>query len=101
MLAVTTAEFTAEGTGTFSSIGIFPSGDAHERLLGHSLLFCPKLPHAVYQLIGVRKIATRSYHPNGNDGAERVNHAMAQMLAMAVNDLQYNWDEQLLHIEFA
>ena len=29
---------------------------------------------------------------NVNGGMQRVNHTMAQMLAMAVNELQNNWD---------
>ena len=45
-------------------------------------------------------IATSSYHPNGIDEVERVNHMVAQMLAM-VNELQNNWDEQLPHVDFA
>ena len=32
---------------------------------------------------------------------KRVNHTMAQMLAMVVNDFRNNWDEQLPHVEFA
>ena len=47
------------------------------------------------------QIATNSYHPNGNGGVERVNHTMAQMLAMVVNELQNNWDVQLPQVEFA
>ena len=54
-----------------------------------------KASHAVYKLLGVRIIVTSSYHPNGNGGVERVNHTLAQMLAMVVNELQNNWDEQL------
>ena len=50
---------------------------------------------AVYRLLGVRKLATSSYHPNGNGGVERVNHTMAQMLAMVVNEQQNNWDVRL------
>ena len=30
-----------------------------------------------------------------------VNHAMTQMLAMVVNEIQHIGDEQLLHVEFA
>ena len=30
-----------------------------------------------------------------------MNHTMAQMLAMAVNELQNNRDKQLPHVEFA
>ena len=29
-----------------------------------------------------------------------MNHTMAQMLAMVVNELQNNWEEQLPHVEF-
>ena len=61
-------------------------------LLDNGLLFCSKLSHAIYQLIGVRKIATSSYQPNGNGGIERVPHTTAQMLAVVVNALQTNWD---------
>ena len=53
----------------------------------------------MYKLLGVRKIATIAYH--GNGGVERVNHTMAQMLAMVVNERQDNWDVRLPHVEFA
>ena len=42
-----------------------------------------------------------SYHPNCNGGVERVNHTMAQMLAMVVNERQDDWDLHLPHVEFA
>ena len=67
----------------------------------NGLQFCSKLSHAVYKLLGVRKNATSSYHPNGNGGVERVNHTTAQKLGMVVNELQNNWDEQLPHVEFS
>ena len=58
--------------------------------------------NAVYKLLGVRKIATSAYHPNGNGGIERVNHTtMAQMLAMVDNERQDDWDIHLPHVEFA
>ena len=63
--------------------------------------FAQSFLHAVYKLLGVRKIDTSSYHPDGNGGVERVNHAMAQMLAMVVNELQNNGDVELPHVEFA
>ena len=62
-------------------------------LSNNGIQFCSKLSNAVYKLLGVRKMATSSYNPNGNCGVERVNHTMAQMLAMVVNELQSNWDE--------
>ena len=48
--------------------------------------FCAKLSQAVYQLLGVHKLSRRSYHQDGNGGVERMNHTMAQMLAMVAND---------------
>ena len=49
----------------------------------------------------MRKLATSSCHPNGNGGVERVNHTMAQMLAMVVNEGQDDWELRLPHVEFA
>ena len=46
-------------------------------------------------------MATSSYHPNGNGGVERVNHTMAQKLAMVGNEKQNDRDIQLPHVEFA
>ena len=52
------------------------------------------------ELLGVRKIATSSYHPSGIGSVKRVNHTMAQMLAMVVNERQDDWDAQLPHVDF-
>ena len=52
-------------------------------------------------LHGMHKIATSSYHPDGNGGVERINHTMSQMLAMVVNERQDDWDAHLPHVEFA
>ena len=49
----------------------------------------------------VRKVITSSYDIQTNGGTERVNHTMAQMLTVAVNERQNDWDEHLPHIEFA
>ena len=49
----------------------------------------------------MHKLATSSYHRNCNGGVERVNHTVAQMLAMVVNERQDDWDLHLLHVEFA
>ena len=72
-----------------------------QHLLGRRLQVCSNLSQAVYKLLGVRKVATSSYHPNGRCGVERVNHMMAQMLALVVNELQNDWDMPLPHVEFA
>ena len=55
----------------------------------------------MYKLLGARKIATSAYHPNGKGGVERVNHTMAQMLAMVANKRQDNWDVLLPRVDFA
>ena len=54
------------------------------------LQFCSKLSHAVCKLLGVRNFSTSSYHPNGNGEVERVDHKMAQMLAIVANERQDN-----------
>ena len=70
-------------------------------LSDNRLQFCYKLSLAVNQLLGVHKLATNSHHLNCNRGVERVNHTMAQMLAMVVNERQDDWDLYLPHVEFA
>ncbi|CAB1115365.1 unnamed protein product [Ectocarpus sp. CCAP 1310/34] len=47
------------------------------------------------------KVTTSSYHLQTNGGTERVNHTMAQMLAVVVNEQQNGWDIRLPHVEFA
>ena len=102
MFAVTAAEFTAEGTANILINRYIPLWGCPRGILSeHGLQFCSKLSHPVYQFLGVRKIPTSIYHPDGNGGVERVNHTMAQMLAIVVNTLQNNQDDQLPHVEFA
>ena len=102
MYAVTAAEFTAEGTANFLINRCIPLWGCPRSILSdNGLQFCSKLSQAVYKLLGVRKIAISSYHPDGNSGMERVNHTMAQMLAMVVNELQNDWNVELPHVEFA
>lgn len=60
---------------------------------------CP--PLFTYKKIGTRKISTSSYHPSGNGGVKSVNHIMAQMLPMVVNERTDDWDVHLPHVEFA
>ena len=75
---VTAAEFPAEGTANILVKQYIPLwGCPHTTLSHNGLQFCSKLSKAVYQLLGVRKLAASSYHPNGNGGVELVNHTMA------------------------
>ena len=98
---VTAAEFTVEGAAKILVNQYIPLWGCPRTILSdNGLQFCSKLLQAVYQLLGVHKLATSSYHPNCNGGIERVNHTMAQMLAMVV-DGRRDWDLHLLHVEFA
>ena len=63
--------------------------------------FCARLATAIYKLLGIHKLTTSVYHPSGNGGVERVNHTMAQMLAMVCNEHQNDWDVHLPHVEYA
>ena len=101
MYDVTAADFTSEGTANillnwYISLWGFP----RSILPDNGLRFCSKLSHNVYQLLRVRKIATSSYHPNGDGGVEDVNHTMAQMLENGRQRVQNNWDEHLPHVKF-
>ena len=102
MFPVTAAEFTAEGTANILVNQYIPLWGCQRTMLSdNGLHFCSKLSQAVYQLFGVHKLATGSYHPNCNGGVERVSHTMVQMLAMVVNERQDDWDLHLPHVEFA
>ena len=102
MFAVTTAEFTAEGTANILVNRYLPLwGCPSTRLSDSGLQFCARLATAVYKLLGIHKLTTSAYHPSGNGGVERVNHTMAQMLAMICNEHQNDWDVHLPHVEYA
>ena len=64
----------------------------------NGLQFGSKRLHAVYHLLGVRKLAPCSYHPHCNKGVERVNHNMVQVLAMVVNGQRDEQDLRLPHV---
>ena len=67
MFAVTAAEFTAEGTANTLINRYIPLWRCPRSILSdNGLQVCSKLSHAVYKLLGVRKIATCSYHPSGS-----------------------------------
>ena len=102
MFAVTTAEFTAEGTANILVSRFIPLWECPSTLLSdNGLQVCARLATTVYKLLGIHKLATSAYHPSGNGGVERVNHTMAQMLAMVCNEHQNDWDVHLPHVEYA
>ena len=98
----TATEFTAEDTANILVNKYIPLWGCPRTILSdNGLQVFSKLSQAVYQLLGVRNLATSSYNPNGNGGVEWVNCTMAQMLAMVINERQDGWDLQLPHVEFA
>ena len=102
MFPVTATEFTAEGSANILVNQYIPLWGCSRTILSdNGLQFCSKISQAAYQLLGVHKLATSSYHPNCNGGVERVNHTMAQMLVMVINERQDYWDLHLPHGEFA
>ena len=44
---------------------------------------------------------TSSYHPQSNGGSERFNRTLIEALRCFVNARQDNWDQYLVHFEFA
>ena len=102
MFATTAAEFTAKGTANILVNRYIPLWGCPSTLLSdNGLQFCAHLATEVYKLLGIRKLTTSAYHPSGNGGVERVNHTMAQMLAMVCNEHQNDWDIHLPHVEYA
>ena len=97
MFAVTAAEFTLKARPTSLSTRTSPFGSVHvasSRTTASSS--APSFPTLYMSFF-----ATSSYHPSRNDGVERVNHTMAQIPAMVVNEHQDDWDTQLPHVELA
>ena len=69
MYAVTAAEIAAEGTADILINRNIPLwGYPRSILSDNGFQFCSKLSQAVYKLLGVRKIATSSYHPKAMAG---------------------------------
>ena len=89
MYVVSAAEFTAEGNADILVDRYIPLWGRPDSLLSdNGLKVCSNLSLAAYKLLGMRKIATSAYHPNGNGSVKGVNHTMAQMLVMVVNERQ-------------
>ena len=97
MFAVTASEFTAEGTANILVNRYIPLWFCPSTLLSdNGPQFCAQLA-----ILGIRKLTTSAYNPSGNGGVERVNHTMAQIIAMVSNEHQNDWDVHLPHIKYA
>ena len=62
-------------------------GCASILLFDNGRQFCARLATAVYNLLGIDKLTMSAYHSSGG-GVERVNHTMAQILAIVCNEHQ-------------
>ena len=95
-------EITAEGTANILVNCFIPLWGCPSTLLSdNGLQFCAQFATAVYKLLGKHKLTTSAYHPSGNGSIERVNHTMAQTLAMVCNEHQNDWDAHVPHVENA
>jgi hypothetical protein len=56
---------------------------------------------AFYELLQTDIRLTSSYHPQSNGGSERFNRTLIEALRSYVNARHDDWDEYLVHIEFA
>ena len=89
MYATTDADFTASGTADILVDRFIPLWGCPVTLLSdNGLQFCSKLSRALYDRLGINKIATNSYHPCTTSGVARVNHTMALMLATVGDEEQ-------------
>ena len=96
MFAATAAEFTAEGTANVLVNRFIPLWGCPSNLLSdNGLEFCAHLATAVYKLLGIHKLTTSVYHPSGKSSVERVNHTMAQMLAMVCNNSDFSLNTKM------
>lgn len=88
--AVTAAEFTVKGTADihinkytskYHLVGLTSEFYFRKWFAG----FLEALT-AVYRHLKVHKVATSSFHTNGNGATERVDHTVSQMLSTVVNE---------------
>lgn len=101
MFAVTAPEFTAKGTANIFVNKYIPLWGFPRTIRWNTdLQFYSKTSHAVYQLLETRQPSPCSYHPNGNELFEPMNHTMALLLAMDVNENEDGWDLHFPHVEF-
>lgn len=91
MYAVTTANYTAEGTTSSSTRTSTCQNEAAWPPFSPTtgLMFAQNY-RPPFNLVWVRKVTTSPYHPQTNGGTERMHHTMPQLLAVAVNERRYD-----------
>ncbi|KAH9138037.1 hypothetical protein AeRB84_017519 [Aphanomyces euteiches] len=55
----------------------------------------------MYTALGIHKLASAPYHPQGQGLVERFNHTIVQMMKIYVNDHHTDWDTYLPRLLFA
>ncbi|KAH9087395.1 hypothetical protein Ae201684P_000806 [Aphanomyces euteiches] len=63
--------------------------------------FVSELATTMYTTLGIHKLASASYHPQGQGLVERFNHTIVQMMKIYVNDHHTDWDTYLPRLLFA
>ncbi|KAH9123084.1 hypothetical protein AeMF1_005847 [Aphanomyces euteiches] len=63
--------------------------------------FVSELATTVYTTLGIYKLASAPYHPQGQGLVERFNHTIVQMMKIYVNDHHTDWDTYLPRLLFA
>jgi hypothetical protein len=55
----------------------------------------------LYQMLGIKRTLTTSYHPQSNGQTERINQEIERFLRIFCNHLQDDWDQLLALAEFS
>ena len=76
-------------------------GVPRELLSDRGAAFLSLLLRDVSKLMGLRKVNTTAYHPQGDGLVERFNRTLTDMLAKTVEKSGRNWDECLPYVLFA
>lgn len=95
MYAASAADLAAAGTADVLMYRSIPNFGCPTKILSdNGTQVCSDLSREVYKLMGIHKfVSPSSFHPERNGGTERVNHSMAKMLSMIVNERQNDWEK--------
>ena len=72
-----------------------------ELLSDRAKAFLSQLIHEVYELMGIKKMNTTSYHPQTDGLVEHFNRTLTDMLAKTVKKGGADWDEKLPYVLYA
>ena len=83
-------------TGVISRHGV-----PRELLSDRGAAFLSSLLREVCQIMGLRKVNTTAYHPQGDGLVERFNRTLTEMISKTVEKNGKNWDDKLPYVLFA